>query len=159
LGADSSFPFGSPVRVRDRQPPDSPLPAPRGTEAGALSLPAARIAPRRSRRDVAPDESRSLGVAAALALADGAVPAAGCLVYVPLVPVQVLPRGGWGMGQSWEVAGPLLRGDVLTAVNPLLTAGWRLAGSFTGAARWDMSVEEGPPVYHGCWVRMHREPE
>jgi hypothetical protein len=110
----------------------------------------------RAPRAAAPEDSRALGVDAALALAAGSVPTAGREVYVILEPVRVLPRGGWGPGESWEVAGPLLKGRVLAAVAPLLAAGWRLGGTFASAARWDVSAEVGPPLYRGCWVRMHR---
>ena len=110
----------------------------------------------RARRAAAPEDSWALGVDAALALASDSVPIAGSEVYVILEPVRVLPRGGWGPGASWEVAGPLLKERVLAAVAPLLAAGWRLGGTFVAVARWDVSAEVGPPHYRGCWVRMHR---
>ena len=121
---------------------------------GARRSPVALL-PRRRRN--APDASRALGVGAALALTDGAIPAAGCTVYVAFEPIRILPRGGRGPGASWEVAGPLLRGRVLAAVGPLLAAGWQLGGTFASAARWDVSAEEGPSLYRGCWVRMQRD--
>jgi hypothetical protein len=100
-------------------------------------------------------EARGLTVSAALALIGESRPVE---VYVDLgvEAVRVRLRGGSGIGQAWEVAGPLLRERVLRAVGPLLAADWRLDGSFLEAARWDVAVETGPPLYRGCWVRMDR---
>ena len=124
---------------------------------GLVAQDAALAAPLPRRRRAAPDDPSPLGVAEALALPADAVPAVGCSVYVPLAPVRVLPRGGRGTGASWDVTGPLLRGRVLDALDPLLAAGWRLGGTFVAAARWDVSADEGPPRYRGCWVWLHRD--
>ena len=110
----------------------------------------------RSRRSRDSEALRGFGVGAALALGGGPDPAAGRAVYVALAPVRVVPRGSPERGDSWEVVGPRLREQVLAAVAPLLATGWRLGGTFVEAARWDVSANDGPELYRGCWLRMRR---
>jgi hypothetical protein len=133
--------------------------APRPSNQPVVPSPATAAIARTRRptppRPVDPAESRELGVRAALALAGSVDPVE---VYVDLGTdaVRVALRGNRGFGDSWQVAGPLLRERVLAAVAPLLAAGWRLEGTFLAAARWDVSVASGPDLYQGCWVRMCR---
>ena len=132
-------------------PPAAASPAKGG--ASPAPLPPAALRPRRAASRVEPAEPGDLSVAAALGLDAVAGPVE---VYVDLnpEPVRVGVRGGWGRGESWLVAGPVLRGRVLAAIGPLLAAGWQLDGTFNAAARWDVSVATGPDLYQGCWVRM-----
>ena len=105
-------------------------------------------------RPAVPAEQSDFGVRAALGLAGTAGPVE---VHVDVEPVSVRARGGWGLAETWTVAGPLRRRRVLAGVGPLLAAGGQLDGTFAAAARWDVSVASGPDLYRGCWVRMRRD--